>query len=264
MTLDLELPIHPVTGLSALAVFGDRPVWPVLGAASDDDDDDLGIDLAGGGKPAARQAVDQDDEDDEDLDDEHDDEDAAGDKDKDTWKPPTKDEWQKVQDALSNSNAEAKRYRLRLREQRREQREAQQQAAKSGTSDDEAAARAAQDAADAAERKYKPVAVRSAARAALLAAGLNDGSDSVMRKLLKLVDMDDVDLDEDGDVVGLDDQIDDIKDTFPRLFEKTEPEQQQRSGRPRAPRINGADKKTAPPEPKTTGEKHMARLNSVR
>lgn len=33
------LPVHPFTGLTALAVIGGRPVWPVLGGAPDDQDD---------------------------------------------------------------------------------------------------------------------------------------------------------------------------------------------------------------------------------
>jgi hypothetical protein len=39
-TLDTDLPVHPFTGLTALAVIGDRPVWPVLGGAPDDEDQD--------------------------------------------------------------------------------------------------------------------------------------------------------------------------------------------------------------------------------
>jgi hypothetical protein len=257
MTDLLELPTHPDTGLSALAVLAGRPVWPVLGGATDDeDDDDLGLDVTGGGKAGGKADP---DEEDEDLD--EDDGQDDGDKSKeDDWKPPSRDEFERMQKALTETNAEAKRYRLRVRELRRDARTAERTADKSGAADDEVAARAKQDAADEAERKYKPIAVKSAARAALLAAGLNDGSDGVMRKLLRLVDMEDVDLDEDGEVVGLDDQIDDIKDTFPKLFEKAEIEQPQKPGRPKVARINGANKQGGAPEPKTTGEKHMARL----
>ncbi|WP_433699094.1 hypothetical protein [Nocardiopsis sp. CA-288880] len=39
-TLDTDLPVHPRTGLTALAVIGGRPVWPVLGGAPDDEDQD--------------------------------------------------------------------------------------------------------------------------------------------------------------------------------------------------------------------------------
>lgn len=257
MTDLLELPIHPDTGLPALAVLAGRPVWPVLGGATDDeDDDDLGLDVTGGGKAGGKADLDDDDED---LDEDDEQDGGEGDKPKDEWKPPSREEFERMTKALTEANAEAKRHRLRVRELRREARTAGQAADKSGAVDDEAAARAASDAADAAERKYKPIAVKSAARAALLAAGLNDGSDGVMRKLLRLVDMDDVDLDEDGEVVGLDDQIDDIKDTFPKLFEKAEAEPQ-KPGRPRAPRIDAANKKGDPPQPKTSGEKHMQRL----
>ncbi|XKK40320.1 DNA polymerase V family protein [Nocardiopsis sp. ARC36] len=38
--LDTDLPVHPFTGLTALAVIGSRSVWPVLGGAPDDEDQD--------------------------------------------------------------------------------------------------------------------------------------------------------------------------------------------------------------------------------
>ncbi|GAA0989223.1 hypothetical protein Q7689_09765 [Nocardiopsis tropica] len=38
--LDTDLPVHPFTGLTAFAVIGGRPVWPVLGGAPDDEDQD--------------------------------------------------------------------------------------------------------------------------------------------------------------------------------------------------------------------------------
>lgn len=65
-TFDPTLPVHPVTGLAALAVIGGRPVWPVLGAAPDDEDDDTATDEAGDddGDDAADQGDDGDDGDD--------------------------------------------------------------------------------------------------------------------------------------------------------------------------------------------------------
>lgn len=258
MTTTELLPVHPITGLTALAVLGDRPVWPVIGGAPDDDeDDDTGIDLTGSGKTSA-------DKDDDDLDDEQDEDNEDTDKDADEWTPPTRDEVERMQKALAEANAEAKRNRLRLRELRRGQRTTE---AKQGSGADDGAdtARAVQEAAEAAERKFKPVAVRAAARAKFLEAGLDPEDKGAMSRLLRLVDMDEVDLDDDGDPVGLDEQIDDIKDDFPRLFEKPEPVEPAKPERRRSvPRINGANRDGKAPEPKTTGEKHMARLGMRR
>jgi hypothetical protein len=47
--LDIDLPVHPFTGMTALAVLGSgRVVWPVLGGAPDDEaDEDTGTDEDG-------------------------------------------------------------------------------------------------------------------------------------------------------------------------------------------------------------------------
>lgn len=262
MLATTELPIHPVTGLQAIGLLlSGAPVWPAVGAA-EDDDGDVGMDLTGGkgGKPAASADDDADDDDAGDSGGQDDDSDDSDDA-KDDWKPPTKDEWEKVQASLAEANGQAKKHRLRVQEIRKEQRaSAAARSGAGGDGDDDAAARDRK-AAEAAEQRFKPIAVRSAARAALLTAGLNDPSDQVMKKLLRLVDMDDVDLDNDGDPIGLDEQVEDIKDTFPKLFEKLEvekPADQQQRRRP--PKITGAGRENNRPEPKTTGERHAARL----
>lgn len=176
-----------------------EPIWPVFGS-------ERNIDPTGkGGDPDAEDDDEADDEDDADDDSEDDEEGGDGKKDEGEWKPPTKEEWERTQRALKRANGQARKHR---------------QARKQEGGDD-----AAQKAVEAAEKKFKPVAVRSAAKASLLEAGLNDASDARISRLLKMIDMDEVDVDEDGDVNGLDDQIDAIKDDFPALFEakKDEP-----------------------------------------
>jgi hypothetical protein len=39
LDLDLDLPVHPLTCLTAVGIVNGRPVWPILGAAPDGDDD---------------------------------------------------------------------------------------------------------------------------------------------------------------------------------------------------------------------------------
>ncbi|MEU9819200.1 phage scaffolding protein [Pseudonocardia alni] len=130
-------------------------------------------------------------------DDSDDDEDEDGEKE---WTPPTKAEWEKVQRSLKRANESAKKRRVEQK----------------NTGSDDAVKKAE----EAAEKRFKPVAVRSAAKAALLEAGLNDASDDRIKKLMRMIDMDDVEIDDDGDVEGLEDQIDSIKEDFPALFEK--------------------------------------------
>lgn len=78
--------------------------------------------------------------------------------------------------------------------------------------DDEKAVREAE---ERVAEKYKGIVVRSEAKAAFVEAGLK-GSPA---KLIKLIDLDEVEVDDDGDVVGLEDQIKQIKKEFPELFE---------------------------------------------
>lgn len=67
------------------------------------------------------------------------------------------------------------------------------------------------------ERKYHGLIARSAFRAALAEAGLQKGQ----QKLMKLLDLEDVTVDEDGEVEGVDAQVDALKKDFPELFSRT-------------------------------------------
>lgn len=273
MTTTEELPVDPVTGLTAIGLIRGLPVWPVLGAADDDDDDDVGMDLEGGkggAKGGRKQAEPDDDADDDaDQDDEQDEDSDDGKGDEDEWKPPSQDEWKKVQAALEKANAEAKRHRETARDLRGKQRAAARTAAATGDKEDVDAAAQAKAAEDAALRKLKPVAVRSAAVAALVKAKFQNPTDARLNRMVARLDMDDLDVDLDtGAVDGLDDQIADLVEDFPELF--TEPARQDDDEdkdrdrdrqRRRAGRITGADRKNNRPEPKTTGEKHVRAMN---
>lgn len=152
------------------------------------------------------------------------------------YTPPSKEEWEKVQKALTKANAQAKRQRL---------------AAKGATVEGDDAA---QKATEAAEARYKPVAVRSAARAAFMEAGLTDATAEQVKKLLRLIDMDDVEIGDDGEVDGLEDQIADIKDNFPALFAPKDEVTARRRTRIAAAGKNGGAR------PKTPSEMQAAAL----
>jgi hypothetical protein len=153
-------------------------------------------------------SMEADDEDDDtiedpgDKDDEKSDDDDSED-DEEEPKLPTAEEWKKTQEALTKANAEAKKHRLALR--------AAKKTAASSEDTEDAAAKAEA----AAAAKWKPKVVNSAAVAALAEAGARNPE-----RLVKLVEHDDLDVDDDGTVSGLDDEVDRLKEDYPELFVK--------------------------------------------
>lgn len=225
--------------------------------------------LIGGGSQPIDQDPDDDDlngpdddDPDEPGDEEPDDDQDPDEPDPDAWTPPSKEEWSKVQAALTKANNEAKRNRLRAKELAQERQKAAQDkaaadAAAAGQTEqyEQALAAAAQ-----AEQRYKPIAVKSAARAAFLEAGLRTDSaqpgqtDARVKRMVRMLDLDQIEIDEDGDVIGLDTQIEEIKSAYPELFgplvESTPPP------RKKVRRINAAPAPDQGYEPAlTTGEK---------
>jgi len=232
---------------------GTRPVYVQAGGAEDDDDDDTGIDLEGGGSGGAADDDEEDDvEEHNDADEEPKPKPAAA---KTAEKAYKQSDIDKLTGALDKERAASKAARAQVRELTTQLKTATK---KPSTDEAEAALEAArEEAAAAAEQRLKPVVVNAAAKAALLAAGLNDTSDAKIKKLLRTLDLGDIDIDEDGEVSGLDDQIDGIKDAFPELFKKDEPAPVTKV---RAPRLDAAGKNNARPAPKTTGERYAEQI----
>ncbi|MFD6094757.1 hypothetical protein ACFVWN_01030 [Nocardiopsis flavescens] len=69
-----------------------------------------------------------------------------------------------------------------------------------------------------AELRFKAPLAREAARAALSDAGWSGKN---FDKIMRLVDLDDIDLDEEGNVTGVTEQIDDLRQEFPDWFRGT-------------------------------------------
>jgi hypothetical protein len=247
------LPIHPRTGLVAVGVVGGRPVWPILGGSGADEDDDDGEEIdvdAGDGAGSADE-------------DEEDDGEGEGDKDEE-YTPPSREEWERVQAALAKANDEAKKRRLALREAKKKAAtEAEAAVAKTtrttAAADKKALDDAVAKAAKETEDRLKPGLVRAEAKAGLIQRGLDpETSDARLTKLLRTLDMDDIEVDGDGGVDGLADQLDEIAADFPELFTKEEAPATKPKPRPR---IDPAGKrKPAQTQPKTSGAKHAARI----
>lgn len=167
----------------------------VMMAKKDDEDDDQDQDDQ---DPPGDEDEDQDDPD-GDEDDQEDEDDSA---------PATRD------DGEPFTRADLKALQESLKNARRAERAAKRAArgkGKAGTDDAEKAA----------EAKYKPIVVNAAARAAFASAGLvtEKGKEAAsLKRVMKMLDMDDIELTEDGEVEGLEEQIDQIKSEMPHLF----------------------------------------------
>lgn len=119
--------------------------------------------------------------------------------------PVSRAEFAKVTEALKKANAEAKKYRLEAKRLKQ-----------AGESDDDKVKREAAEAAAAeTEAKYKKALVNASAKAMLAEAGLKGKPD----RFIKMLDLAEIEVDDDGDIVGLDDQIDSIKTDFPEVFD---------------------------------------------
>lgn len=167
----------------------------------------------------------------------------------DEWTPPTKEEWEAAQKAqkdaagrLAKVNKESADRRAKIRDLERQ-------------SEDDTA-KAQREALEAAQSRYKPVA----AKVALLEAQAR--TDRVGH-LIKLLNMDVLEFDGNDEVIGLDIEVDRLKETVPEFF--IQPEAPKTAPSPSAPAAKPAPKatvasKTPTKEPLTAGEIIAARF----
>ncbi|MFD4830143.1 phage scaffolding protein [Streptomyces uncialis] len=238
-----------------LGYAGGRPVYNIAGGAPDDvevDDapDDTGTDTddepdddegstAGADrarpKPPAGAADDRDTE--------------TGGGGGDDYQPPSREEWDRVRRTMAKRKEEkltAQRELNALRDKYKEQ--------------ETESEKAVREAREEAEARYKPMVVRKTVRAALIQAGATtavegdkDKTEARLSRLMKLIDIGDLSIDDDGEVLGVDEQIDGLRADYPELFEapaKTKPRV----------RPTGAPRKPADDKPKSAAERHAARL----
>lgn len=227
-----------------------RPIYPAAGGAEPDDDVDIVVDDP---EPDPADEPEPDDDPEPEPDDPP------------KPKPPAKNpkpgdddyvpsaaEWRRTQAALKKANDEAKTNRLRAKEL--------EDKGRANESDHEKALREAR---EDGEKKYRAPLVRTAARSALVEAGAlafladeadpesqaaKEKGDRRLTRLLKLVDIDALDVDESGEVAGLESAVDELRRDYPEQF--TAPAKKPK------PRPNGANRPPAPDKPKTTAERH--------
>lgn len=158
--------------------------------------------------------------------------------DEEEYEAPDQATWSTTTAALTKANAEAKKWRLRAQgkdekwsipgwqkakqeDDEDETEDAKPKPKRQPRVDVDAVRREAEEAAMA---KAKPGLVRAAAKDALQTAGLilpeKGSADGAYQRAIRLFDMDAIEVDDDGEVTGLDDQVKAVKRDFPELFAK--------------------------------------------
>jgi hypothetical protein len=175
------------------------------------------------------------DERDDDLEEQDDTGGEDGGEDEGEYTPPTREEWAKVQRALTRRRDE----RNKAREEARKLRDAAAAQGKAkedtggqdGKSDDADAKREEQ------ESRWRITAARSSAAVQLTAAGFS-GTAKQAKRLTALLDLTDAEPDAEGDF-DFEEQIDDLKEEYPQLFRSRD---QEETARRPAARPTTADK----------------------
>jgi hypothetical protein len=157
------------------------------------------------------------------------------------WTPPTKEEVQKLQNALKKANANNKRWREKALSKKSEE-----------TSDDDAEDKIAAKAAELA----KPRIIKSEAKSALIEAGGTN-----LKGLIRLLDTDQLEVDDDGDVEGLEDEIDRLKEDYPEMFKS---EEEAPKPRKRFPKADAGARGGKPDSTKSATEIQVERLKRVK
>lgn len=249
-----------------------RPIYPVFGGAEDLEVETDGDEI----------------EDETEQDDENEAEEPGK---KGKYTPPAQSEWLKVQSSLAKANASAKARREALTEKDKRIAELE---AKEAASEAEAERKALRDsrktggeakgdgggvgpdlpdgvltraqvrqvtqqAAKEAEEKtaerYRAMAVGAIVRGALVSEGVPAAAAS---KLARLLDFNEIELDENGEVTGgLEEQLTALKEDMPQLFAKPDAEPAKPRRRP-APRVTPADQREPETRPRSSAEQMAA------
>lgn len=117
------------------------------------------------------------------------------------WAPPTKAEYEALQAKLSATNAESAKRRVELSELRKQH--------------ETDADKAKREALEAATALYKPTAIKASAKSALLEA---DAKTDRVAALAGLLDVSKLDIDDKGEIAGLEAEVKRVKADYPEFF----------------------------------------------
>lgn len=211
-----------------------EPIYLIQGGAPEDDEGgDDAFDVDGDDEDEGEDGEDVDD-DGEDGDDEPEDKKPA---------PAKKVAPKKVTNTQRRDpNSKGPNYDLTLKRERIRARNAERELAALRKQNETETDKRVREANEAAEAKYKPVAIKAAARAALVEAKVKGDPG----RAVKLMDMSAIDIDEDGEHVGLEDQIDLVRAEFPEMFESEDDESEKPKAKPRkaVAKVNPGNKST--------------------
>lgn len=214
-----------------------RAIFPIMGASEDEDDE--GDEVTGDGGAGG----------DEDEDDEGDEDPWAG-----KSEAELKTELAKLKAAGDRTRREAEAWRKKATGKTTPPKPAPPKpTGKGDTFTKEELDAQREEAQEAARAGLMPTLIRTAAEAKLERAGLTLPEDpgeraAKLRRVMKLVDTEAVDVDDQGDLLGLDDAVDALKADYPELFK----------GKARAPRPgNVSGGKGSNGKPKTATELQM-------
>lgn len=154
----------------------------------------------------------------------------------DDYVAPSKSEWARTQAALKKANDDAKRHRLRNKEL--------EDKARGDETEHEKQLREAR---EEGEKRFREPMKRSGVKAALVEAGFTSPD-----RLMKLVDWDAVTVDDDGELLGIEAEVDRVKGEYPELLQQDKPKMK--------PRPTGAPRPAVQEKPKSTAELHAARI----
>ena len=190
----------------------------------------------------------------------------------DDWQPPSREEYEKLVEGKRKADAEAAARRKYLRQHGIDPKTGEKATPEGldpepapkadhpqGVSAAEVKRQIEKAAAEAELRSLrKTKALVTGVNGALAEAGWNG---SRLNSLMKLLDLDDVEVDDDGEISGLSEQIDAIKAEWPEFFKRTRQVSTTSntvggSGQNGAPpaKVDTADKKPPAPEPKSWAE----------
>jgi len=159
----------------------------------------------------------------------------------------------KADAALKKANKEAERLRLKHKKPAATQPKKQTTAAAPTAPEDESEPSEVE--------QWKTRAIRSDAKAALLAEGFT-GSAKAAARLIKAIDTDELEFDPDtNDVVGLDEAIEALREDFPNLFKGEEDNTDTKPKKRTRPVLKATDKGgNTPPEKKSARQLRAERL----
>jgi hypothetical protein len=227
-TAGISLPPGAVLGYRA----DGRPIHVIAGAAEPDEEPDIDVEVDDDPEPEPEPADDPDPE----LDDKPKPKPPVKKTEPDEYVPPSKTEWAKTQAALKKSNDEAKRHRLRNKEL--------EDKARGDETEHEKALREAR---EEGAKQYREPMKRSGMKAALIEAGFASPD-----RLMKLVDWEALSVDDEGDLLGVESEVNRMRSDYPEFVQQDKPKAKARP--------TGAPRPAAVDKPKSTAEIHAARI----